>query len=71
MGCDYRCLLKNPESGNKMVNGIIPGLGIKSSKKEDLNDIININSDNEDEDNDKPNGKANTNKINNDYINKK
>ena len=69
MGCDCKCLLNNPESNNEMVNGIIPGLGIKSSKKEDLNDIININSDNEDEDNNKHNGKANTNKINNDYIN--
>lgn len=66
MGCDCRCLLQNPESKNEMVNGIIPGLGIKSSKKEDLNDIININSDNEDDNNDKHNDKVNTNKINND-----
>ena len=69
MGCDCRCLLQNPESDNEMVNGIIPGLGIKSSKKEDLNDIININSDNEEENNDKHNDKVNTNKVNNDFIN--
>ena len=55
MGCDCRCLLKDPESNNEMVNGIIPGLGIKTSKKEDLNDIININSDNEDDNNNKQN----------------
>ena len=67
-GCDCRCLIQNPESKNEMVNGIIPGLGIKSSKKEDLNDIININSDNEDDINDKNNDKVNTNKINNHYI---
>lgn len=68
-GCDCKCLLNNPESNNEMVNGIIPGLGIKSSKKEDLNEIININSDNEDDDNNnKNNNVGNTNKINNDYI---
>ena len=68
-GCDCKCLLNNPESNNEMVNGIIPGLGIRNSKKEDLNDIININSDNEDDDNnDKNNNKVNTNKINNEYI---
>ena len=69
MGCDCKCLLQNPESDNEMVNGIIPGLGIKSSKKEDLNDIININSDNEEDNNDKHNDKVNTNKENNDNIN--
>ena len=68
MGCDCRCLLKDPESNNEMVNGIIPGLGIKTSKKEDLNDIININSDNEDDNNDKQNGNIKSYKKNNDYI---
>ena len=69
MGCDCKCLLKDPESNNEMVNGIIPGLGIKSSKQEDLNEIKNINSDNEDENNQKGNGKNNIYKKNNDYIN--
>ena len=69
MGCDCKCLLKDPESKNEMVNGIIPGLGIKSSKKEDLYDIKNINSDNEDENNEMQNGKNNIYKKNNDYIN--
>ena len=45
-GCNCNCLLKNPESNNEMVNGIIPGLGLKSSGKDD-NEIININTEND------------------------
>jgi len=46
-GCNCNCLLKNPESNNEMVNGIIPGLGLRGSKKDEHNEIININTEND------------------------
>jgi hypothetical protein len=45
-GCNCNCLLKDPESHNEMVNGIIPGLGVVTQKK-DEHEIININTEND------------------------
>ena len=67
MGCNCNCLLKDPESKNEMVNGIIPGLGIKFKNKENY-EIININTENDDE-NDNNNNNNNFEGENNDNIN--
>ena len=32
-GCNCNCLLKDQETHNEMVNGIIPGLGVVTKKK--------------------------------------
>ena len=45
-GCNCNCLLKDQETHNEMVNGIIPGLGEVTKKKED-HKIININTEND------------------------
>ena len=51
MGCNCNCLLKDQETNNEMVGGIIPGFGIKDSKKDDmLLEIQNINTENDNKD---------------------
>ena len=51
MGCNCNCLRKEPESNNEMLYGEMPSIGINN--KDNLNEIININTenDNEEEDN--------------------
>ena len=49
MGCNCNCLQKNPEYNNEMVEGVIPGLGIKSSKRDNFDEIKIINTENDDE----------------------
>lgn len=64
-GCNCNCLLKDQEQNNEMVGGIMPGLGIKDSRKEDnmLYEIKNINTENDNRDEEL------NNNINNDHNN--
>lgn len=50
-GCNCNCLMKDPESNHEMINGAIPGLGV--SNRDNMNEIMNIvtENDNEGEDN--------------------
>ena len=69
MGCRCNCLVKNPESDNEIVDGVIPGLGIRSSHKDNF-EIVNINTENDnEEDNDNNNINEKDKQNNNDIIN--
>lgn len=69
MGCKCNCLVKEQDSQNEMVNGVIPGLGIKSSQKDHFNEIININTENDYEEDNNNNKNENENQNYNDIIN--
>lgn len=48
MGCNCNCLLKDQEAGSEMRGGILPGIEIKESKKEDiLLEVKNLNTEND------------------------
>jgi hypothetical protein len=43
--CNCKCLAKGREADNEMINGSLPGIYKKSKKKNDINEIKNINTD--------------------------
>ena len=59
-GCNCNCLLKNPENNNEMVNGVIPGLGMKT-KNDNFNEIKIINTENDDFENNNEKNENNNN----------
>ena len=68
MGCNCNCLHKDQEANNEMVGGIIPGLGIKDSKKDDmLLEIKNIHTENDNREEEED--KNNISNINNNSLN--
>ena len=68
MGCNCNCLRKDQEANNEMVGGIMPGLGIKDSKKDDMIlEINNINTENYNRDEEE---KINISNDNNNSLNK-
>ena len=44
-GCNCKCLSKNREADNEMLNGSLPGIYKKGKKKNDIYEIKNINTD--------------------------
>ena len=62
MGCNCNCLLKDQEANNEMVGGIIPGLGIKDDKKDNmLLEIKNIHTENDNREEEDKNNISNDN----------
>ena len=64
-GCNCNCLLKNQEADNEMLNGSLPGIHKRVKKKDDKDEIKNINTEFDDNNNEEKDKDLDKLEINN------